>query len=160
MKASVRLVAFLFFALALTSLPQEAQAQRRGLRVVRGMVPELGPRVGYDFDADDWSVGGQLRLPARRLELLLSGDYYFTDAGQVNLDLALRLGPLSSLYVGGGVGVYWSFGSSVGPNILVGLHPAGRRAAPIRPYAEGRWTFLDYGTPFRLVFGVNVTLGR
>lgn len=159
MKPSVRLAAVVLAAASLAIPSHEARAQRRGLRVVR-TAPELGPRVGYDFEADHWSAGGQLRVPGRIVELLLSGDYYFRDAGQVNLDLALRLRPLSSLYVGGGIGGYWSSGSSVGPNVIVGLHPPARPASPIRPYAEGRWTFLDYGSPFRLVFGVNLVLGR
>ena len=149
--------------LALSVLTPEAQAQRRGLRVVRGAAPEIGPRVGYDFDADDWSVGGQLRVPARVLETVASGDYYFagaTDMWQLNLDLALRLGRFSSLYAGGGIGVFHQVTTDAGPNILVGLHPPARRGSPIRPYAEGRWTFLDGATPFRLVFGVNLVLGR
>ncbi len=123
----------------------------------------MGPRVGYDFDADDWSVGGQFRVPSRVLETLASGDYYFaagTHPWQLNLDLAIRLGRFSSLYAGGGVGVFHAVNTDVGPNILVGLHPPRRRNAPIRPYAEGRVTFLDGGTPFRLVFGVNLVLGR
>lgn len=143
--------------------PREAQAQRRGLRVVRGMAPEVGPRVGYDFDADDWSVGGQLRVPSPVLESLVSGDYYFavgTRPWQLNLDLALRFGRFSSLYAGGGIGIFHSDSTDVGPNVLIGLHPPSRRNSPIRPYAEGRWTFLEGGTPFRLVFGVNLVLGR
>lgn len=163
MKPSTRFVSFALLAVALTALSQEAHAQRRGLRVVRGRAPELGPRVGYDFDADDWSVGGQLRIPGPRLEALASGDYYFavgTHPWQLNLDLALRLGRFSSLYAGGGVGIFHLLTTDVGANVLVGLHPPSRRNSPVRPYAEGRWTFLEGGTPFRLVFGVNLVLGR
>lgn len=163
MKFSMRIVPLAMLAGAVATLPSEAQAQQRGLRVVRQGAPEIGPRVGYDFKADDWSVGGQLRVPARVLETLASGDYYFasgTGQWQLSLDLALRLGRLASLYAGGGIGVFHAVNTDVGPNILVGLHPPARRNSPIRPYAEGRWTFLDGGTPFRLVFGVNVVLGR
>ena len=61
---------------------------------------------------------------------------------------------------GGGVGYDHAGTGDVGPNIVVGLEPARRRGSAIRPYAEGRWTFLDNGTPFRFVFGVNLVFGR
>lgn len=150
---------------SLVAVSREAQAQRprRGLRRMFNAVPELGPRVGYDFKADDWLVGGQFRVPGPYLESLLSGDYYFAGAThpwQLNLDLAFRFRPLATLYAGAGVGIFHDVTTDVGPNLLVGLHPPARRGAPVRPYAEGRWTFLDGGTPFRLVFGVNLLLGR
>lgn len=161
-KPSVRRISWVLLAGALALPAQEAHAQRRGLRVVRPAAPELGPRVGYDFRVEDWSVGGQFRVPSRVIETLASGDSYFAvnRAWQLNLDLAVRLGRLSSLYAGGGLGIYHLAGTDAGPNLLVGLRPPARRNAPIRPYAEGRWTFLDGGTPFRLVFGVNLVLGR
>ena len=163
MRPTPRLILCAVLLIVVTPLSSEGQARRRGLRVVRGPSAEIGPRIGYDFDADDWSVGGQLRVPARVLETLASGDYYFAgavDAWQLNLDLALRLGRLSSLYAGGGIGVFHQVTTDVGPNLLVGLHPSARRNSPIRPYAEGRWTFLDGVTPFRIVFGIDLVLGR
>jgi hypothetical protein len=141
----------------------EAQRPRRGLRRMFTAVPELGPRVGYDFKADEWLVGGQFRVPGPYVESLLSGDYYFAGATrpwQLNLDLAFRVRPLATLYAGAGVGIFHNATTDVGPNLLVGLHPPARRGAPVRPYAEGRWTFLDGGTPSRLVFGINLLLGR
>ncbi len=162
----LRIMMVILFAACFATLAPEAQAQlgRRGRPAAGGRVtPELGPRVGYDFEADDWSVGGQLRVPASRLETLLSGDYYFaagTRQWQLNLDLALRLGRLSSLYAGGGIGILHALTTDVGPNMLVGLHPPARRGSPVRPYAEGRWTFFGGDHPFRLVFGVNLMLGR
>ncbi len=165
MRPSTWLLALALLAGCLAVPSREAQAQRpqRGLRRVVTMPPELGPRVGYDFQADDWSLGGQLRVPGRFLESLLSGDYYFaagTHPWQLNLDLAFRLRRFSSLYAGAGIGIFHLLTTDVGPNVLVGLHPPARRGAPVRPYAEGRWTFLDGGTPFRLVFGINLVLGR
>jgi hypothetical protein len=143
----------------------EAQGRRRGRPGLRAvMPPELGPRVGYDFRVDDWSVGGQFRVPGSRLETLLSGDVYFAGTPrpwQLNLDLAFHLRPGGTLYFGGGVGIYHVVTTDVAPNLLLGLKPGPRRRfSPIRPYAEGRCTFLDGGTPFRLVFGVNVAIGR
>ena len=156
-------MALLTACLALPLREGQAQRPRRGLRGLATIAPELGPRVGYDFKANDWSLGGQFRVPGRLLESLLSGDAYFaagTHPWQVNLDLAFRLRRFSSLYAGGGIGIYHLLTTDVGPNILVGLHPPTRRGAPIRPYAEGRWAFLDGGTSSRLVFGINLVLGR
>lgn len=156
-------LALLVACLGGASRDAEAQRPRRGLRRVFTAVPELGPRVGYDFFADAWLVGGQFRVPGPHLESLLSGDYYLAGDSrwQLNLDLALRFRPLATFYAGAGVGVYHGVaGTDVGPNALVGLHPPARRGAPVRPYAEGRWTFLDGGTPFHLVFGINLLLGR
>lgn len=157
------LAIILLVGACLAAWQRDADAQQRGLRRVRLPAPELGPRVGYDFESDQWTVGGQFRVPGRLLESILSGDYYLvsgTRPWQLNLDLALRLRRFASLYAGGGIGIFHAVSTDVGPNLLVGLHPPARRGAPIRPYAEGRWTFLDGGTPFRLVFGVNLVLGR
>ena len=160
-----RRVALVVLVVCLVGVSHRAEAQRprRGLRRMFTAVPELGPRVGYDFKFDDWLVGGQLRVPGPYLESLLSGDYYFAGAShpwQLNLDLAFRFRPLATLYAGGGIGIFHDLTTDVGPNVLVGLHPPARRGAPVRPYVEGRWTFLDGATPFRLVFGINLLLGR
>jgi hypothetical protein len=153
-------------AVTLAAVSHDAEAQRRGRR--RGLAgvvdpPELGVRAGYDFHVDHFSLGGQVRVPARVLELLLSADTYIqpgTNPYQLNADLVLRLGPLRSLYAGGGVGYLHNAASDVGPNIVVGIDPRRRGRSHIRPYAEGRWTVLDAATPFRFVFGVNLVLGR
>ena len=160
MKPSRRFIVAALVATGLSVTYQEALAQRRGLRVVRHPVLEIGPRVGYDFEADDWTLGGQLRVPIRPVEPLVSVDYHLVTGHpwQLNVDLALRLRRLSCVYAGGGIGIFHAGTTDVGPNLLVGLHPPPRRNAPIRPYAEGRLTFLDGVTPFRLVFGVNLAL--
>lgn len=164
MRAGRLLVLLAFVAVGLAGLSRDAHAQRgRRRRVVQvRRPPELGVRAGYDFDVDHFSFGGQLRVPARVLELLLSGDGYVepgTNPYQLNADLVLRFRRLSPLYAGGGVGFFHHVTTDVGPNIVVGLEPPRRRSA-IRPYAEGRWTFLDNARPFRFVFGVNLVLGR
>lgn len=163
LRRPARTLALALLAAALTGLFHQAQAQRRGLRVVRDPAPEIGPRVGYDFHYDDWSVGGQLRVPSRVLETLVSGDAYFSEAThpwQLNLDLVIRLGRFGSLYAGGGIGIFHAGTTDAGPDVLVGLHPPARGTARLVPYAEGRWTFLDGRTPFRLVFGINLVLRR
>jgi hypothetical protein len=150
-------------AVTLLATAPDAQAQRRGRSRYRGepgLTPELGPRVGYDFTADDWSVGGQIRLPGRALELLLSADYYFESNAhpyQLNADLVLRLGKmLRGLYAGGGVGTYQNGSTDVAPNIVIGLEPRRRAGRVVHPYMEGRLSFLDNATPFRFVFGLNL----
>jgi len=52
----------------LVALSTTAQGQRRvrGGRAVLVDRPAVGPRVGYDFDADHVFVGGQLNLPVGR----------------------------------------------------------------------------------------------
>ena len=150
-------------AVSLAGLSRTAEAQRRGRRRLIGDPPELGIRAGYDFKVDHFSLGGQLHIPGRGFGLLLSGDSYIqpgTNPYQLNADLVLQFQTLRPLYAGGGVGYYHAGTGDVGPNIVVGLEPARRRGSAIRPYAEGRWTFLDNGTPFRFVFGVNLVFGR
>jgi hypothetical protein len=157
------LLALVAVSLAAVSRDAEAQRGRRRSRVSVWGPPEIGVRAGYDFRVDHFSLGGQLRVPARTLELLLSGDTYIepgTNPYQLNADLVLRFGPLRPLYAGGGVGYFHNAAGDVGPNIVVGIEPRRRARSPIRPYAEGRWTFLDAATPFRFVFGVNLVLGR
>ena len=132
--------------------------------------PAIGVRVGRDFDADVWSVGGQLRfslpfLPG--MELTPSGDVFLPDDGadwQLNLDVVLRPGRVSLFYAGGGVAVMRDdffvpnvSRTEIGYNLLIGLQIPVRRA-PLRPFVEARWTFIEGFDPFRLVAGVNVLL--
>ena len=162
-KQAIVLVALVAVSLAVVSRDAEAQRGRRRGGVSVWRPPEIGVRGGYDFHVDHFSLGGQLRVPTRALELLLSADTYIqpgTNPYQLNADVVLRLGPLRSLYAGGGVGYLHNAVSDVGPNIVVGLEPPRRRRSAIRPYAEGRLTFLDAAKPFRFVFGVNLVLGR
>jgi hypothetical protein len=128
----------------------------------------LGVRLGYDFQVDEWSLGGQFRLPGPFLETVLSGDSYFypgANPWQLNADLVLHLGRFRALYAGGGVGVFHQVSAGagttdVGPNVVIGVQPRRRLGSPVRAYAEGRWTFLNGATPFRFVFGLNFVLGR
>jgi len=131
----------------------------------------IGVRVGRDFDADVWSLGGQLRfslpfLPG--IELMPSGDVFVPDDGaewQLNLDAVLRPGRVSLIYVGGGVAVMRDEffvpnvrRTEVGYNLLIGLRIPVRRV-PLSPFVEARWTFIEAFDPFRLVTGVNLRLG-
>lgn len=122
--------------------------------------PQFGPRAGYDFDAETWSLGGQLRLGGGRgLELIPSGDFYFdTDAWQLNLDAAFPLGRLRAFYGGLGAGFFHQTVTETHLNLFLGLRLGGRVSTPVRPYAEARWMRVDGNDPFRLVFGMNFAL--
>lgn len=132
--------------------------------------PAIGVRAGRDFDADVWSLGGQIRfslpfLPG--IELIPSGDVFLPDGGadwQLNLDGVLRPGRVSLIYAGGGVAVMRDDffvpnvrRTEVGYNLLIGLQIPLRRV-PLRPFVEARWTFIEVIDPFRLVTGVNLPL--
>ena len=161
-------------------LPDVVDAQRgprrgpagggRGARLSMGALgaptTAIGLRGGHDFTVDRWSVGAQLRLPvARRLAFAPSGDVFLGDSAtdwQLNADLSISL---RGLYVGGGIGLLSADdrdtgerGTRAAPNLLVGLEPRTLRS-PVRPFLEGRWTFLGDGARFRLAGGVNVPIG-
>jgi hypothetical protein len=129
---------------------------------------ELGLRPGYDFDIDAWSFGAQLRLalgPGGRIQIIPSGDLYFFDGNtdwQINVDAALR--DRGAMYFGGGLAItnrdFTGTGdedTKYGGNLLAGLKIRMRRS-PVRPYIEGRWTFIEEENPFRLVVGLNFLL--
>ncbi len=136
-----------------------AQAQRYGSRV--RAAPEVGLRAGRDFSADTWTAGAHLRIPlARTLDLRPSGDLALKDIGddfQINGDLALR-GPRDQAYIGAGVAyLHRAFDSGddtgTGVNLFLGFRPIPRPGSQI--YVEGRWTFVNSETIFRIGAGVT-----
>lgn len=154
----------------LMACPGRVLAQRRpgGLLALPPSAPTLGLRSGYEFSASAWSVGGRSSVPlSPRVELLPSVDAFFLGARtawQANLDAALLLGPRGDLYAGGGI----AFGNrDTDPlqtnagrtrahlNLLAGLRFPGR---VVKPYVEGRWTFLEQRTPLHLVFGLDIPI--
>lgn len=146
--------------LALASMAPGVQAQTN-----RGHV---GPRVSYDFDADDLGIGAQFSLPIHsRLEFYPSFDVFFVDPGslwQINADLKYRVSSVRSadwLYVGGGLGVRRVDTGSVSDahalfNAFVGAESL--RGA-IHPFGEARVSLGDDST-FQLAGGINITLGH
>jgi hypothetical protein len=142
---------------AVSLLPADAAAQRRGTGIFSGPV-QAGPRVGRDFENKAWSVGAQAAAPVgRNLELRPSGDLFFPrDEGmgwQLNGDAAIRFGN-GSLYAGGGIAFVHPDDSDTetGYNLFFGLStaPPGQRT---RGFLEFRWTFVDDTSPFRLALG-------
>ncbi len=128
----------------------------------------VGARIGYDFDVDSWSLGGQLWLPIARgaVKFVPSGDIFFVDGGrywQINADVALS--GRGSTYYGGGLALTnMRFGENgarntkVGYNLFVGqVIPLARW--PLRPFLEGRWTFVEGENPFRLLVGFTLSPG-
>jgi hypothetical protein len=142
---------------AVSLLPADAAAQRRGTGIFSGPV-QAGPRVGRDFESKAWSVGAQAAAPVgRNLELRPSGDLFFPrDEGmgwQLNGDAAIRFGN-GSLYAGGGIAFVHPDDSDTetGYNLFFGLStaPPGQRT---KGFLEFRWTFVDDTSPFRLALG-------
>ena len=128
----------------------------------------LGPRAGYDFDGDTFSVGAQLRIPVwrrSRIMVVPSGDVFDNGSGadwQMNVDLLVSPGPRGGFYGGLGFGWVEEDGRQkreLAVNQVLGLRlPLGRGRT--QTYVEARWTELNRETVFRLVFGLNLTLFR
>ena len=156
--------------------PNELSAQRRhgrkgGYRSGSPGNIGLGIRTGYDYNADAWSLGGQIILPlgGRRggIQIIPSGDIFFiTDNNhdwQLNLDAALKL-PL--FHIGAGIAyLNRDFSGNneddtkSGTNLFIGISPPGRRL-PVFPFAEARWTFVEDERLFRIAVGINIILGK
>lgn len=139
-----------------------AEAQRS--RVTVRASPEIGIRAGRDFSVDTWTAGAHLRIPfGRTIEFRPSADLALEDIGddfQINGDLALH-GPRDQAYIGAGVGyVNRQFDSGkdsgTGLNLFLGFKPLPRPGSQI--YLEGRWTFVDSETLFRVSAGVTIPL--
>jgi hypothetical protein len=148
-------------ALSLAATVTTAEAQRDGR--VRAST-EIGLRAGRDFFSDAWTAGAHLRIPfARTIELRPSADVALDDPGddfQINGDIALH-GPQDRAYLGAGVGyVNRQFASGedsgTGINLFLGFKPIPRRGSQI--YLEGRWTFVNSETMFRVSLGVAFRL--
>ena len=128
------------------------------------MVFGAGVRGGHDFENDAWSSGAQASIPIfQRFELRPSGDYYWGDETpfrwQLNADGAIRFGPGGTFYGGGGAAfarVRALSDVEIGYNLFVGIVPA-RSGGTIRPFVEGRWTWVNDVSPFRLVAGFDKT---
>ena len=138
------------------------EAQRPGTRT--RAFPEIGIRAGRDFSIDVWTAGAHVRIPVgTHLEIRPSADLALEDIGddfQVNGDLALR-GARDQAYLGAGLGyINRQFDSGndsrVGLNLFLGFKPIPRPGSQI--YLEGRWTFVDSETIFRISAGVTFPL--
>jgi hypothetical protein len=155
MSRIVAATAVLATALVATATEASAQTSRS----------HLGPRIGYNFDAEVATVGGQLSFPiGNRLEFYPSADIHLVDEGSlfgVNLDLKYRVPgqSLPWLYIGTGLGILSrSVGNfdntDTGLNLFLGAESLRGR---VHPFVEGRVTVAD-GSTAQLVAGLNFTL--
>jgi hypothetical protein len=126
----------------------------------------LGPRIGYNFDAEAVTLGGQLSFPmGNRLEFYPSADLHLVDPGSmfgVNLDIKYRMpagGSVDWLYVGTGLGIVSrsvndNDNTDTGLNLFLGAESLRGR---VHPFLEGRVLISD-GSTAQLVGGLNFTL--
>lgn len=149
-----RLAVVLACTAAVTSV---AEAQQR---------LHLGPRLSYNFDAEEFGLGAQFSYPvAPRIEFYPSFDYYFVSPGSLwalNADAKYRV-PMEGewLYLGGGLNiarasVNGNGNTDAGLNLLGGVET---RLGRVHPFAEGRLTLGD-GSTFQISAGLNFTLGK
>ena len=125
---------------------------------------EIGARVGYDYDGETTSAGGQLCVPigrGGRFIIVPSSDIYFDGEGvdwQANVDVMMSPGPRGGFYAGLGFGWAKDDGDrNRAVNQVIGLRLP---LSGLWAYAEGRWTELERGTAIRVVGGLNIPLFR
>jgi hypothetical protein len=129
----------------------------------------LGIRGGYDWNKNTYCVGGQLKIPLGMgrgaIQIIPNGDIFFIRSGidwQLNLDAAIRL----MMFYGGAGLAYLNRefykpdekSKKTGINYFIGF-PLPMRRLPFRIFIEGRWTNVNDETLFRLVVGINFSLG-
>lgn len=121
----------------------------------------LGPRLSYQFDAEEIGLGAQFSMPiASHLEFYPSIDVFFTNPSSLwsfNADIKWRVAPASVnwLYLGAGLGILSGGGDSqAGLNLFGGIESLKGR---IHPFAEMRFTVNDNSTA-QLSAGLNFTL--
>ena len=154
-------VGMMLAGLAVLTTPADAQRRMRGGRAVSVERPGVGPRIGYDFNADHLFLGGQLNLPVgRRWALVPSAEFYPGLTGspfRLNADLKFHPPTVYGFfYVGAGFAYLHASGASdAGANVFAGWE--GRRARPFKPFLEGKFVFAD-NTSFNVEAGLNFPL--
>jgi len=154
-------MAMAVLGLALVTSTAEAQRRVRGGRAVRVERPGVGPRFGYDFDADHAFLGGQLNFPVgRRWALVPSADFYLGVDGtpyRINADLKFHPPTVYGFfYFGGGLAILHATGNTdTGGNVFAGWEGRGYR--PVKPFLEARFVFSD-ATSFNILAGINFPL--
>lgn len=131
----------------------QAQAQDHTLH--------LGPRLSYQFDAEELGVGAQFSVPiAHHLEFYPSFDVFFTSPNSLwslNADLKWRMAAESIqwLYLGTGLNILGGGGdSNAGLNLFGGIES---RSGRVHPFAELRFIVNDNSTA-QVSAGLNFTL--
>lgn len=125
----------------------------------------IGPRIGYNFDADVATLGGQISFPiGQRLEFYPSADVHLVDEGSmfgVNVDIKYRLpgNTVRWMYLGTGLGIVSRSvedfdNTDTGLNVFIGAESLSGR---VHPFVEGRVLIAD-GSMAQIVGGLNFTL--
>jgi hypothetical protein len=168
-RTSVKAVPYraLLALVALATVASTAEAQRRARRGrALGLLPRpsVGFRIGYDFDATNAFLGGQVNVPVgRRWSLVPSAEYYLGETGtpyRLNADLKYHPPTANGLfYFGGGFALRHAGGGSdasdPGANVFAGWE--GRRARPFKPFLEAKLVFSD-NTSFNILGGLGFPL--
>ncbi len=137
------------------------EAQRRSAPI------EAGLRGGYHFSLKKLGLGGQLRIPlAPALDLIPSGEYWFTGGtdGAINLDIAVSTGSRGAVYGGAGGALVFSepggdSQSDFGVNVFAGVAPYRSGVVGLRWFLEGRYLIRSGTNPFTVLLGLNAPLG-
>jgi len=154
-------IAIVLAGLAVLATAADAQRRMRGGRAVMVDQPSVGPRFGYDFNADHVFLGGQLNLPVgRRWALAPSAEFYPGATGSpFRLNADLKYHPPTAygfFYFGGGFAYLHASGASdAGANLFAGWE--GRRARPFKPFLEAKFVVADQ-TSFNVEGGINFPL--
>lgn len=117
----------------------------------------------YSGNVDEPFLGAGLRVGLGGLSVTPYGEYIFVDGGSyytVNADATFPIVPLgvASLYGGGGAGLHivdpdgGESDTETGVNLLLG---AGFNAAPMKPYGQVKYTFLEGDDPIVFTAGVR-----
>jgi hypothetical protein len=122
----------------------------------------LGPRLSYQFDAQELGVGAQFSVPiASHLEFYPSIDVFFTSPNSLwsfNADIKWRALAQSAswFYVGSGLNIMESGGngSHAGLNLFGGVESLKGR---VHPFGELRFVVNDNSTA-QVAAGLNFTL--
>jgi hypothetical protein len=148
------------FALLLTF---DAQAQTYTLS---SPSPEIGVRVGYDFEDNAVVAGAQAHISVlQAIKFIPSFDAIFGDDfhWQLNGDVGYDL---NFVYLGGGLAVAGrDFNNDGDPETRVGFNVMGGldlgaffQPGGLRPFVEVRWSSLGDVAPLRAYLGVNFPL--
>ena len=130
----------------------------------------LGIRGGYDWNVKSWNLGAQVRVPLSFLgrggtQIIPSGDVFFLRDGidwQFNLDIALRLmifyGGAGLAYLNRNLNIPDEKPEKTGINYFIGM-PLPIPIFPAMLFIEARWTQVKSEHLFRLMAGLNFSLG-
>lgn len=158
MTSRVRALAVALVLLGGVSVAAEAQSSAL----------HFGPRIGYNFDAEEFTLGVHFLKPlTNAIAFYPSVDYFLVDGVTLlglNADLRYQVPAqnLEWLYLGAGLNLLYASAdgesdTDAGLNLIGGFQPAG--ASRIKPFAEGRLRLGD-GSSFAVFGGLQIPLGR